>query len=83
MFLRFILYLLLLWAVYAAVRGLLGGSRRPRGEAAQDGVDDVMSPCPECGAYFPVSIGVSRRAGGQKLLFCSEECAERHARRGS
>ena len=82
MFLRTILYLLLIWAVYAAVRGLLGSFGSRRGEGAQDGVDDVMSPCPECGAYFPAGIGVSRRVGGEKLLFCSEECAERHARKG-
>jgi len=83
MFLRTILYLLLIWAVYAAVKGLLGGpGRERRGEGAEDGVDDVMSPCPECGAYFPASMGVSRRMGGRKLLFCSEECAENHARKG-
>ena len=28
------------------------------------------------------SMGVSRRMGGRKLLFCSEECAENHARKG-
>ncbi|MBI3128266.1 MAG: hypothetical protein HYZ11_11725 [Candidatus Tectomicrobia bacterium] len=83
MLLRSILYLLLVWAVYAGVRGLLGAARRPARESPGEGVDDVMSPCPECGSYFPVSYGVSRRVGGQKLLFCGEECAERHARKGS
>lgn len=82
MFLRLVFYAALVWAIYAAVRGLLRGSGRPRGEAPGEGVDDVMSPCPECGTYFPSSIAVSRRVGREKLLFCSEECAERHARRG-
>jgi hypothetical protein len=83
MLLRLLLYLGLIWAVYAAVRGLLRGASRARSGEAGEGVDDVMAPCPECGAYFPAGIGVSRRVRGEKLLFCGEECAERHARRGA
>ncbi|MEK6711149.1 MAG: hypothetical protein AABZ64_11290 [Nitrospinota bacterium] len=83
MILRLILYLLIFLGIYYAISGLLAGAKKRPGEGkGEDGVDDVMAPCPECGAYFPMGIGVSRRSGGQRLLFCSEECAERHARRG-
>jgi len=85
MLLRLLFYLVLGWAIYYAITGLLGGTRkspRPGGGEAGEGVDDVMTLCPECGTYFPSRIGTARRVGGEKLLFCDAACAEKYARRG-
>ncbi len=82
--LRVLLYLLIAWLVARLVRGFFAGMRslaqdNPGGE---DGADDEMMSCPECGTFFPSRMGVSRRAGGARRSFCSEACAERFAERG-
>lgn len=83
---RLLLYLVLGWVIYYAISGLLGSAkdtvRRARGGAGEEDADDVMQLCPECGTYFPSRMGVSRRAGGARYLFCGEDCAREFARRG-
>lgn len=44
-----------------------------RGEGA---ADDLMIKDPECGVYFPQRQGISLKADGQTLYFCSEKCRD-------
>ena len=83
MILRLIFYAILFGAIYYAVRGLFGGGESARGEGgADEGSDDAMIACPECGTYFPRGIGVPGRVRGRKYLFCAEECAQGYRSRG-
>ncbi len=41
-----------------------------------ESADDLMIKDPECGVYFPQRQGVSLRAGGETLYFCSEKCRD-------
>ncbi|MDP7384621.1 MAG: hypothetical protein QF593_01165 [Nitrospinota bacterium] len=79
---RFLFYLVVGGVIYYALKGLFGGARRSGEERQSEGVDDEMQKCPECGTYFPLHMGVSKRVHREKLMFCGEECAARYARRG-
>ena len=79
---RFLIYLLVGGVIYYALKGLFSGASRSGGERQSDEVDDEMQKCPECGTYFPLHMGVSKRVHRKKLMFCGEECAARYARRG-
>ncbi len=79
---RFLIYLVVGGVIYYALKGLFGGARRSGEEGQSDGVNDEMQKCPECGTYFPLHMGVSKRVRRIKLMFCGEECTARYARRG-
>jgi hypothetical protein len=78
---RFLIYLVVGGVIYYALKGFFSGARLSGGEGQGDEVDDEMQKCPECGTYFPLHMGVSKRVRRKKLMFCGEECATRYARR--
>lgn len=41
-----------------------------------DALEDVMVQDPYCKTYFPRREGISLRANGQELLFCSRKCRD-------
>ena len=67
---RFLIYLVVGGVIYYALKGLFGGARRSGEEGQSDGVNDEMQKCPECGTYFPLHMGVSKRVRRIKLMFC-------------
>ena len=85
MILRLVFYAVLFGAIYYAVKGLLGGGKKPGGSANGNEVaisGDAMIVCPECGTYFPDGIGVPDRIRGKKHLFCADDCAGKFKLRG-
>ncbi len=83
MLIRLILYIALAWGIYYALSGLFKGvSSTLKGDGAEARVDDVMQRCPECETYFPSREGLARRVGGERRLFCGDDCAGKFAQRG-
>jgi hypothetical protein len=84
MIIRIIIYALIFYAIYYALKGLFGGISRQMDESGtgDDVADDEMLICPECGSYFPTSISVPQRIKRERLLFCGEECAKIYRDRG-
>jgi hypothetical protein len=85
MILRIIIYGLIFYAIFYALKGLFGSiSKQMDGSegSGDDVADDEMLICPECGSYFPTSICVPGRVRRERLLFCGEECAKIYGDRG-
>lgn len=80
---RLIIYIILFYLGYQALRRWLAGPRisdiRPDSHAVHP-VDDVMVKDPQCGVFFPKKEAVHLRHGGQDLFFCSEKCKDDYLR---
>ena len=55
-----------------------GSAKESRGGRSIEG--DEMVQDPECHVYVPVDRAVSRNVGGEKVYFCSEECAKKYVK---
>lgn len=88
MFLRYLLYALLVLFVLRAVGRLLGGvvqgvrgpqtaPRHPRSASAVK-----MTKDPVCGTFVVPGKALRLGAGGDTLWFCSERCRDEYAHRG-
>ncbi|HXG53102.1 MAG TPA: PP0621 family protein [candidate division Zixibacteria bacterium] len=72
MFLRLLLFLLLLYVCLRMARAYLRGARDKRGDSL-GGKGEEMVLDPQCHAYVPKSEALWRNGN----YFCSEECARR------
>jgi hypothetical protein len=76
---RFIIYLVLLYLGYRALKGWMAKSlppQQPGGELDARTADDIMLKDPFCGVYFPKHQGVRLVHEGQELHFCSAQCRD-------
>jgi uncharacterized protein len=74
--LRILFLILLIYIIYRLVKGLFPKKVRPT-ESRFGGVIDEMVQDPYCKKYIPSREAVHRVLGGQEILFCSEECADK------
>ena len=65
---RLIIYIILFYLGYQAVRRWLAGPRVSH-DPRTDMVDDVMVKDPQCGVFFPKKEAVHLRHGGRDLFF--------------
>jgi hypothetical protein len=69
--LRLVFLFIIVYIIYAALKPLLRGGKKPA-HPAQFGEQMVLDP--QCQTYVPQSEAVLR----QGKFFCSEECARRY-----
>ncbi len=83
-FIRIIIYLLLFYLCYRALRSWLlrnFGQPAQRAEQAPEQVDDLMVKDPQCGIYFPKREGVRSGIRGEDYFFCSQKCRDEYLER--
>jgi YHS domain-containing protein len=76
---RFLIYLLLLYFGYRAVKSWMVKNlprQQPDEELDARVADDIMVKDPLCGVYFPKRQGVKIIHEGQELHFCSTRCRD-------
>ena len=74
--LRLFIIAILLYILYRLIKGFFkqsGGISKGR----TDGVIDEMIQDPCCKIYIPRRQAVRKVLGGNEILFCSKECADR------
>ena len=75
---RFILYLILFFLLYAIARAFLFPKkviRQKRGNPDVAGEEMVFDPV--CQSYFPKNAAFNTKNGNETVYFCSEECREK------
>jgi len=77
--LRLLFFFVLSYLIFALVRVVLSWLRRQGGDGSRERSEkaEEMVLDPQCRSYLPKGEAIPR--GGH--YFCSEECAERHARK--
>ena len=70
---RLIVAILILITVISVIRWILEASRKDKGPASTEMVQD-----PNCDTYIPKTEAVSATVDGQDYHFCSEKCAEEY-----
>jgi len=71
--------LILLAMAYLAYRWLKSKKKEPDSSASGEApVMDEMVQCPNCGAYYPRTKGVSAKVNGKRILFCSQACQQKY-----
>jgi YHS domain-containing protein len=82
--LRILLPLLLFLIVRAVLRTIFASSNSPDAPQKRDDTVEAASPGgvlmkdPVCGTYVAASTGITRKAHGETLYFCSEECRNKY-----
>jgi hypothetical protein len=84
--LRFLLLLVLFWAIarvfWRLVEGVVRGASTPTPGGGQRGSAPSpvkMQPCPVCGTYVVPGKAISSVSQGTAVHFCSEKCRSEHA----
>lgn len=77
---RYILFLVLIFVLYYAVKAMFRAALRSSGKDEQDSrlPGDEMVQDPECRTYVLKRRAVTRRVNGKLQSFCSEACAEQY-----
>jgi YHS domain-containing protein len=76
-----LILIIMIIVVYRIIKKMILEPMKPEGhhpleKNRNDSADDLMVKDPECGVYFPQRQGVTLRAGGETLYFCSEKCRD-------
>ncbi|UCG39053.1 MAG: hypothetical protein JSV00_02105 [bacterium] len=71
---------ILLAALYWALRQIFRAPPRQRGPSPAGGEEMVKDP--QCGVYLPQSRAIERRMGGRRFYFCSRECERAYRKKG-
>ena len=69
---RILIWLILVGALYWALRKLMGSGTPDSREQKVEGEEMVCDP--QCGVYVPLSSALKRRVEGKTVYFCSREC---------
>lgn len=81
MFIRLLIFFVLVVLVYRVARSWFSRSVFQHGETRQNSlrhVDDIMVKDPQCGIYFQQRNGVALTVKGENLYFCSSDCKQRY-----
>lgn len=74
--LRLVIIIVFAYLLYRLFKGLLGQKKEaPRKKPV--GVIDEMVQDPFCKTYIPRREAYRRVLGGEEILFCSKECADK------
>lgn len=79
--LRLLIWVLLVGALYWAVRQFVGD--KPRHPAPGGGESERMVRDPQCGVYLPEGEALKRRIGGETVFFCSRKCEKAYRKERS
>ena len=78
--LRGLIWILLVGALFWALRELMRGAPAPR---VPKGESEEMVRDPQCGVYLPVTSALRKKVRGETLHFCSKECEEEYSNKTS
>jgi YHS domain-containing protein len=74
---RLIIFVILAYLLYRLVKGVF--SPKPKvNRGRPQGVVDEMVQDPYCKTYVPKRDSVSRVIQGEKVYFCSDDCADKY-----
>jgi YHS domain-containing protein len=77
--LRIVLPLLLFYLLRSVLKGIFGGTaappRRPQPQVPAGG---ELKKDPVCGTYVSTATGITTKAHGEVVYFCSEECRKKY-----
>ena len=74
---RLLLLILAAYVGYRVLKTLFSPGREIR-KGPDRGVIDEMVQDPFCKVYIPRKEAIRRNIGGEELLFCSTECADKY-----
>jgi len=75
---RLLFFIFLIYVLYSLVKRIFGaGQKISRGDSSA-GVISEMVQDPYCKTYIPRNEAYRTIVGGEELLFCSRECAEKY-----
>ena len=78
MLLRLVIIVFLAYFVYRLFKGLFVKSNSNNySRQRADGVIDEMVQDPYCKTYIPRREAIKKVLGGNEILFCSKECADK------
>jgi YHS domain-containing protein len=75
---RLLIYILLLYVIYSLVKRLLLSAPKDNHKKDSSGMISEMVQDPFCKTYIPRNEAYRAVLGGNEILFCSKECAEKY-----
>ncbi len=75
---RLLIYILLLYVIYSLVKRLLLSGPKTKQNRDASGMISEMVQDPFCKTYIPKNEAYRAILGGNEILFCSKECAEKY-----
>jgi len=75
---RLLLFVFLIYILYSLVKKVFGAGSKISGRDRPSGVISEMVQDPFCKTYIPRNEAYKAIMGGEELLFCSRECAEKY-----
>lgn len=75
---RLLIYIVLLYVIYSLVKRLLLSGTKEKLKKDSSGMISEMVQDPYCKTYIPKNEAYRAVLGGNEILFCSKECAEKY-----
>lgn len=75
---RLLIYIVLLYVIYSLVKRLLLSGPKEKRKKDHAGMISEMVQDPFCKTYIPKNEAYRAILGGNEMLFCSKECAEKY-----
>jgi uncharacterized protein len=75
---RLIFFIILIYILYSLVKRVFGAGSKISGRDSSSGVISEMVQDPFCKTYIPRNEAYRAVLGGEEILFCSRECAEKY-----
>jgi YHS domain-containing protein len=76
--LRIVLPVVLFLLVRSVLRGIFAGLQLPRKPQPSVPAGGQLKKDPVCGTYVSTLTGITTRAKGELVYFCSEECRKKY-----
>lgn len=79
---KVLIILIMIFVIYRVLKKMIldpmksDTSPYPLEKNRTDSADDLMIKDPECGVYFPQRQGITLKANGETLYFCSDKCRD-------
>ncbi len=75
---RLLFFIFLIYILYGLVKRVFGAGSKISGSESSSGVISEMVQDPYCKTYIPRNEAYRAVLGGEEILFCSKECAEKY-----
>ena len=75
---RLIIFIFLIYILYSLVKRVFSAGSKISGREPPSGVISEMVQDPFCKTYIPRNEAYRDIVGGEEILFCSRECAEKY-----
>ena len=75
---RLLFFVFLIYILYSLAKKAFGAGSKISGSDSSSGVISEMVQDPYCKTYIPRNEAYKAVLGGEEILFCSRECAEKY-----